>query len=502
MCLQHVHRLSLFLCFATLATCGDLDADITSASAPSVASCHLDGSCYVTSGSSSETTTIPTAPGSLVVPLTVANDLLADGSLPRPAGTKRLWIEVGANNWDLLVDELNETEHEDVWLITFEPIPHKYAFLVARHPESSVHGSNQGIGFAHPRARVFPMAIVAGKDGLSWDMLSIPKADSGSSFLGEELERRDVEHVLVPTISLEVVLREWLRGHDVDLLKVDAQGKDLQVLESAGREIERIKAVVLELHEVPRYTGGIRCSDAILKLDRLGFEIDTEWFRQVLVHRLTQPAYADISTLRNFSLTPEWLCSFGLDEQAPEIDVLFKRRPPSKTAPGRGTAAADPAMDHRQRWEADVRKSPGFAAVHLQIGRLLADADHLQESEVELRHALMLYPGNSRTTALAHHNLAVLLGRWQHPRLDEAAHHYERSLDIWPEQPLARQNRGLVLAALQQWEAAIKEFQKALQIGHDSAELRNALGAAWAAKGRHEKARAELRRALVLQPGF
>ena len=38
----------------------------------------------------------------------------------------------------------------------------------------------------------------------------------------------------MPCISLEEVIDDWLGGQEVELLKIDAQGFDLQVVRSAG----------------------------------------------------------------------------------------------------------------------------------------------------------------------------------------------------------------------------------------------------------------------------
>ena len=51
----------------------------------------------------------------------------------------------------------------------------------------------------------------------------------------------------VPSVSLEVVLRDWLAGRRVALAKVDAQGLDVGVVRSAGSAVHRLQAVQLEV---------------------------------------------------------------------------------------------------------------------------------------------------------------------------------------------------------------------------------------------------------------
>ena len=53
---------------------------------------------------------------------------------------------------------------------------------------------------------------------------------------------------MVPTVSLSQVLSSWLKGHDVQLAKIDAQGLDVGVVRSAGMEYwPRLKAVQMEV---------------------------------------------------------------------------------------------------------------------------------------------------------------------------------------------------------------------------------------------------------------
>jgi FkbM family methyltransferase len=81
------------------------------------------------------------------------------------------------------------------------------------------------------------------------------------------------EVIEVPAITLESLIAEnnlpW-----IDFLKIDTQGSDLDVLESAGTLGDRIKAVVLELPYSPEYSlyhGGTPLIDAINKCKELGF---------------------------------------------------------------------------------------------------------------------------------------------------------------------------------------------------------------------------------------
>ncbi len=81
------------------------------------------------------------------------------------------------------------------------------------------------------------------------------------------------EIIEVPAITLEalIISNNLLR---VDFLKIDTQGSDLDVLESAGSMLDRIKAVVIELpysSEYSIYASEVTLIDAIQKAKELGF---------------------------------------------------------------------------------------------------------------------------------------------------------------------------------------------------------------------------------------
>ena len=94
----------------------------------------------------------------------------------------------------------------------------------------------------------------------------------------------------VPSVSLEVVLRDWLAGRRVALAKVDAQGLDVGVVRSAGSAVHRLQAVQLEVvrdRSRPRGVGGpcdaqyaaepgrpseVQCDAVVRAMATLGFE--------------------------------------------------------------------------------------------------------------------------------------------------------------------------------------------------------------------------------------
>jgi len=173
-----------------------------------------------------------------------------DGSLDIPDGAK-IVLEVGANTRNTLDRELLPSEPA-AFLVSFEPLLDKWASLLSRNsrPDTRVP-----LGRHHPRGLVLPFAVssepnavrelkISGStDGCASLLAPVASYYSLScTNLSGVLERRSV-----PTVSLEVVLSSWLRGRDVQLAKVDAQGLDVGVVRSAASQIHRLKAVQMEV---------------------------------------------------------------------------------------------------------------------------------------------------------------------------------------------------------------------------------------------------------------
>ncbi|CAD7934124.1 unnamed protein product [Amoebophrya sp. A25] len=232
---------------------------------------------------------------------------------------KSLFIEIGANSRNLLMDESYHWQHsrESAFLVSFEPLLDKWALLLSLHRGG--HDS-QGPGRVHDRALAFPLAVgpcrgdhsqeqfnkattftssstrtssssvfdyvsfnVMDLDGLS-SMLQpaeVPRPDDQDDLHGSPRERlREVkEERRVPCVSLERVLTHWFPEFDeVSVLKVDAQGVDVDVVKSASKETlqKRVKRIELEVlcdNRPMMYegSGSISCSNAVAEFAELGF---------------------------------------------------------------------------------------------------------------------------------------------------------------------------------------------------------------------------------------
>ena len=165
----------------------------------------------------------------------------------------------------------------------------RYAALLARNsrPDTRVP-----LGYHHPRAMVLPFAVsgvtnrvrefqISGRTDGCASLLAPASSYYSADCINTSgvLERR-----AVPSVSLEAVLDGWLRGRDVALAKVDAQGLDVGVVRSAGRHVGRLKAVQLEvvrdrppLKCEPQYAAEegrpseVKCGAVVEAMAELGF---------------------------------------------------------------------------------------------------------------------------------------------------------------------------------------------------------------------------------------
>jgi tetratricopeptide (TPR) repeat protein len=119
------------------------------------------------------------------------------------------------------------------------------------------------------------------------------------------------------------------------------------------------------------------------------------------------------------------------------------------------------------------------------------------------RNSLMLW---SHTLAgispnpLAHNALGDVLA--DHGQVDAAIAQYEKALEISPDFARAHNNLGSALASRGQVDAAIVQYEKALEIKPDLAQAHNNLGNALASRGQVDAAIARYEKALEISPDY
>ncbi|CAL1142816.1 unnamed protein product [Cladocopium goreaui] len=125
-----------------------------------------------------------------------------------------------------------------------------------------------------------------------------------------------------------------------------------------------------------------------------------------------------------------------------------------------------------------------------------------------LRKALALAaapgpPGLSMSQAAAtYHDMAVLESRLERPNLPRILELYNQSLQLAPDRSLTQEHFGLALAVAGRHAEALVTLQAAQQLGRDSAELHNGLGAIWFAQKKWRRAQMEFERSLELRPSW
>jgi tetratricopeptide (TPR) repeat protein len=150
------------------------------------------------------------------------------------------------------------------------------------------------------------------------------------------------------------------------------------------------------------------------------------------------------------------------------------------------------AMELFARWR--VRRE---AAIGIALSVIIAFAavsclqtSHWRNSETLWRQALINTFGNY----IAENGLgSALLRKGQ---IDEAASHFRKAVQIYPDYPEANNNLGFVLASQGNWADSIGFYQAALRTRPNYAKARNNLGISLAENGKTDEAIEQFREAL------
>ncbi|CAE7744369.1 unnamed protein product, partial [Symbiodinium microadriaticum] len=182
----------------------------------------------------------------------------------------RIWLEVGCNNWEMLLESL--PEDGSVFLLTLEPLVDKFAFLRAlRRPHhlvlpfavapkvmghfSAIRSQNYSDFRGRPGARF--------QESGASSLLSYASGFRDHQWDGAEAQYANFREYLVPTVSLEWIVGALLGDREVEFLKIDAQGLDFGVFASLGEFTDRVRRVQMELHEHIRHDGETPCSEVV-----------------------------------------------------------------------------------------------------------------------------------------------------------------------------------------------------------------------------------------------
>jgi FkbM family methyltransferase len=163
----------------------------------------------------------------------------ADGRFALPRGVRRVWIDVGAHLLEQTRAELER--HHDVAVVAIEPLEECWTTW----PDN-------------PRLVALPVAISLERGSMDFHVNS----DNATSSLLSSVEgnsvsqyTRTVRVTRVPVLRLEDVLERIPAAVEVEFVKTDVQGHDLQVLKSAGEQIRRVEKVQAEVINEKIYEG-------------------------------------------------------------------------------------------------------------------------------------------------------------------------------------------------------------------------------------------------------
>jgi len=261
------------------------------------------------------------------------------GQLAMPPTTRSLFIEIGCSDFDTLDTSPEFVQSPHAFIVSFEPLIDKWATLLHRGSKDYHRGVADRatpLGRHHRRGLVLPFAV-ADIEGMQ--TISVSHVAGCSSLLPFNPNvtwgrfcLNVTEHRRVPAITLELALR--LTGTlSIELLKIDAQGLDLRLLNSlsnsvGGRgQLKRVRNVSLEVVRdgcPTLYQGQPGFQQVLVALSRLGFHsFGVGWkgggcegdARFTRAGALPLATVSDIShdVQRPPGVHWEYACSFGLN---------------------------------------------------------------------------------------------------------------------------------------------------------------------------------------------
>lgn len=204
--------------------------------------------------------------------------ITSDGKFIFPNGVNRVWLDIGAHMLETTRKELFESE--DLAIIAVEPQRSCWTRWPKRNNLISLPfalNNEEGTQTFYLSDNSALSSLAQSAEGV---FHSFTKASRSTQVEVYRLDR--ILTMIEPHLSIE-------------LLKVDVQGKDLQVLQSGGEQLRRIKKIIAEVNLGSMYEGdGGTAKDPedsfIDLLTPLGFEKTGATYYKIR----GQPAYANV----------------------------------------------------------------------------------------------------------------------------------------------------------------------------------------------------------------
>ena len=221
----------------------------------------------------------------MIVPVHVAQTLPNGTFAALAAWPGRFVIEVGASDRNTADVELLP-RWSDAFLVTAEPLLDKVSRALARRaPANRVIDGYEPLGQHHARGIVLPIAVGPTRDpkgepqtfhvgrvaGCS-SLANVSKAPARGKFGAWCQNTMEERHVW--TLPLKALIGRLPARARVTLLKIDAQGHDLNVVASAGDQVNRIDYVAMEVVSddcAALYDGQPKCAEVVEAMTVHGF---------------------------------------------------------------------------------------------------------------------------------------------------------------------------------------------------------------------------------------
>jgi protein O-mannosyl-transferase len=145
-------------------------------------------------------------------------------------------------------------------------------------------------------------------------------------------------------------------------------------------------------------------------------------------------------------------------------------------------------------WRTTISRNPEAWMAHNNLGTVLLQKGLPDEAIIHFQKALEIKPDDAGAEA----NLGNAL--LQKGELDDAIAHYDAALEINPGDAKVHYNLGSALLHKDQPDKAIAQYQKALEIDPRFADVYNNLGIAFFQKGQLDEAIGQYQKALEINP--
>ena len=188
----------------------------------------------------------------------------------------------------LMTDWSGQSRGHRMFVLAFEPLLDKYSRQLARFSTPLTYHKNAvPLGHFDSQGIILPFAISSEEGNATFHVQALDGCSSLLKFGERKLAgygrhvtttcKDAVETRTVPTISLKTVLERWLPPHlRATRLKVDAQGMDMAIVNTAGPRLADFDIVKMESYPSdcePMYEGMPLCTEIVRNMLSKGFVV-------------------------------------------------------------------------------------------------------------------------------------------------------------------------------------------------------------------------------------